>query len=52
MIQTPIPVPEVKENPTDEEVDVLHEILLKNMADLFDRYKDSYGWADKKLVIL
>jgi len=46
-----IPVP-VKENPTQEEIDTVHEELLQAMVQLFDDYKASYGWENKKLVII
>lgn len=46
------PIPVVKtENPSDEQINELHELLLKRMEDLFDTYKDLYGWSDKKLII-
>ena len=47
----PIPVPK-NENPTDEELDVLHKLLMDRMVELFEKYKHSYGWGDKKLIII
>lgn len=46
-----IPVP-LKPDPSDEEVDALHALLCDRMVQLFDRYKESYGWKDKKLIII
>lgn len=41
-----------KENPTDEEVEVIHNLLMDKMVELFDKYKAQYGWENKKLVIM
>ena len=46
----PIPVP-LKENPTPEEIDAVHEELMQAMVKLFDTHKEAYGWGDKKLII-
>lgn len=46
----PIPVP-LKENPTAEEIDAVHEELMQAMVKLFDTHKEAYGWGDKKLII-
>lgn len=42
---------EKKENPTEEEIEKYHNILMDEMINLFDRYKDVYGWGNKKLII-
>jgi hypothetical protein len=39
------------DNPSDQEVDRVHAILLEEMVKLFDRHKADYGWGDKTLVI-
>ena len=46
----PIPVP-LKENPTEEEINAVHQQLIDAMQKLFDEHKGAYGWADKKLII-
>lgn len=46
----PIRVPK-KENPTQEEIDQVHQELLDAMIKMFDQYKGAYGWENKKLVI-
>ncbi len=46
-----IPVP-LKADPTDAEVDAVHQQLLEAMVQLFDEHKAAYGWEKKKLVIL
>lgn len=46
----PIEVPK-KDEPTDEEVEAVHQILMKQMVDLFDRHKAAYGWESKRLII-
>ncbi len=46
----PIPVPQ-KDEPTQEEIDAMHEQLMDAMVKLFDTHKEAYGWADKKLII-
>lgn len=47
----PIPVP-LKAEPTEAEVEAMHQQLLEAMVQLFDEHKAAYGWGDKKLVIL
>jgi len=47
----PISVPQ-KENPTPEEIESVHEILLSKMAALFEEHKNLYQWNDKKLIII
>jgi hypothetical protein len=46
----PIPVVQC-DDPSDEEVDRVHTILLSEMVSLFDAHKEAYGWGDKTLVI-
>mmetsp|Transcript_22471 Transcript_22471/g.32800 ORF Transcript_22471/g.32800 Transcript_22471/m.32800 type:complete len:365 (-) Transcript_22471:96-1190(-) len=50
VMSKPIPVTKC-ENPSNEEVDRVHALLLEEMVKLFDEHKASYGWADKKLII-
>lgn len=40
-----------KDEPTDEEVEAVHQILMKQMVELFDRHKAAYGWESKRLII-
>lgn len=47
----PIPVPR-KADPTDEEIEKVHQQLLAAMVELFDQHKEAYGWGHKKLVIM
>jgi 2-acylglycerol O-acyltransferase 2 len=47
----PIAVPQ-KESPSEEEIEAVHQQLLKAMVDLFDEHKAAYGWEGKKLVIM
>lgn len=46
----PIPVQQ-KDDPSQEEIDAVHELLLQRMVELFDEHKHSYGWGDKQLII-
>jgi hypothetical protein len=46
----PIPV-ERCDNPSDEEVEKLHSLLMDRMVTLFDKHKAAYGWGDKRLLI-
>jgi 2-acylglycerol O-acyltransferase 2 len=46
----PIAVPQ-KESPNEEEIEAVHQQLLKAMGDLFDEHKAAYGWEGKKLII-
>ena len=39
------------EEPTKEQVDEVQALLLKNMAELFEKYKHLYGWEKKRLII-
>jgi len=40
-----------KENPTEEEIEHYHNLLMVKMVELFDKYKAEYGWEHKQLVI-
>jgi hypothetical protein len=51
VMSAPIPVPQ-KENPTDEELNHYHILLMSKMTDLFEEHKHAYGWGDKKLIII
>jgi hypothetical protein len=42
---------EQNENPSQEEIDRVHALLVTRMIELFDEHKASYGWADKKLIV-
>jgi hypothetical protein len=42
---------EKKDQPSQEDIDRIHEILLRDMQALFDEYKGLYGWENKRLVI-
>lgn len=47
-----IPTHQIKcENPTDKQVEEIQELLIKNMYEVFDRYKHLYGWEEKHLII-
>lgn len=50
IMSKPIEVPK-KENPTDEEIQHYHNILLDEMVKLFDKHKAAYGWGNKRLII-
>lgn len=39
------------DNPSSDEIDRIHELLLSDMRTLFDDYKGLYGWENKRLVI-
>jgi len=49
LIGAPIEVERVAE-PTNEQVDAVHQRLLTEMEQLFDRHKAALGWADKKIA--
>lgn len=38
-------------NPTEAEIDEVHEKLIVSMIALFDKYKYAYGWGNKRLII-
>ena len=42
---------EKKENPSEEEVERVHNELMAAMVELFDKHKGAYGWGHKKLII-
>jgi len=39
------------EEPTMEQIEKIQGLLLEEMQDIFDRYKELYGWKDKRLII-
>jgi len=49
LIGAPLVVTKV-DNPTQEQVDELHDKLLAEFVRLFDTHKIALGWADKKIV--
>jgi len=49
LIGQPIVVEKV-ENPTDEQVDAVHQRLLREMAELFNEHKASLGWGHRVIV--
>jgi len=42
---------EQNNNPSDEEVLKVHELLMNKMKEVFDKHKDKYGWSHKNLII-
>jgi hypothetical protein len=51
VMAAPISVP-LKETPTDDEIDAVHDVLMQKMVTLFDEHKHAYGWGSKKLIIM
>lgn len=51
VMSAPIPVPK-KEDPTEQELQEYHQLLMDRMVALFEEHKHYYGWGDKKLVII
>jgi hypothetical protein len=51
LLGAPIIVKKV-ENPTDEQVDKLHQLLLDTYVQLFDTHKHALGWGHKVLKIV
>lgn len=49
LIGKPIVVDKI-ENPTDAQIDAVHQRLLVQMAELFDTHKASLGWGHKSIV--
>ena len=48
----PIPTYQIKcEDPTPEQIKQIQTLLLDEMQDIFDRYKNMYGWEEKHLII-
>ena len=43
-------VVEKVDDPTQAQIDELHERLLTSMAQLFDTHKAALGWGQKKIV--
>ena len=41
-----------KENPTEEEIDRVHEQMLDAFTTLFNTHKEALGWSDKELKIV
>lgn len=47
-----IPTHHIKcEEPTDEQVKEVQDLLIKEMEEIFHKYKHLYGWEDKHLII-
>jgi len=46
-----IPVTEV-ENPTNEQIEILHELYIKSLKDLYSRYAEKYGDKNDNLQIV
>ena len=44
----PIKCPKI-ENPTQEEIDKYHVLLMKGYEQVFEEHKKAYGWGDKTL---
>ncbi len=51
VIGEPIPVKQVA-NPTEAQVDELHQKFIEALQSLFDEYKSTVGWQHKKLEII
>jgi hypothetical protein len=47
----PVVCPRVDE-PTQEQVDKYHQLLLDSYAQLFEKHKGAYGWGHKKLLFV
>lgn len=47
----PIPVKQTS-NPTQEEIDALHQIYLKSLQELFEENKAKYGIPEHKSLIV
>lgn len=48
----PIPTKQIQcEEPTMEQIEEIQNVLIKEMQDLFERYKDLYGWQETDLII-
>jgi hypothetical protein len=39
------------EEPTDEQVKKIQDILIQREMEVFEKYKHLYGWEDKRLII-
>jgi len=50
VMSSPIPVVQ-NDNPSDEEVQIVHQLLMNKMKELFDKHKDKYGWTHRNLII-
>jgi hypothetical protein len=51
VVGKPIPV-ERKEEPTEAEVDQLHQAYMDELVRIFNKYKWQYGHGNQELVIL
>ena len=47
----PIQCPKI-ENPTQEEIDKYHELLVKGYEQVFEQHKEAYGWSEKTLQFI
>ncbi|XP_067122256.1 LOW QUALITY PROTEIN: 2-acylglycerol O-acyltransferase 2-like [Centruroides vittatus] len=50
VVGKPIEV-EKTENPTDEQIQKLHQAYIESLQQLFDEHKDKYGYSEGKLII-
>jgi hypothetical protein len=50
LLGKPIDIPK-KENPSEDEINHFHQLLMDEMVKLFNQHKDIYGWGHKKLII-
>jgi 2-acylglycerol O-acyltransferase 2 len=44
----PIQCPKIEE-PTQQEIDKYHGLLMKGYQQVFNQHKEAYGWGDKTL---
>jgi len=44
----PVNCPKISD-PTKEDIEIYHSMLLKKYANLFEQHKEAYGWGDKEL---
>lgn len=42
----------VRPNPSQQEIDVVHQEYIRRLRQLFDFHKAAYGWPDKTLVVI
>jgi len=47
----PVRCPQIAE-PTREDIDKYHGMLVKNYEDLFEHHKEAYGWSEKSLKVV
>ena len=43
---------EQKDDPSIEDIDRVHNLLIERMEELFENHKHYYGWGHKKLIII